>query len=138
MSSLPSSNPNPNKKDFVAISIKNSSVSYPPSAKLFCNLCSCNLVLADPQKEEWFCTRCNISYYPNNGEKIKRANKIKTLGPDTDLHGNIVGEKMLLVSMVKNNVELSSTYRKPKLPRLLEEMQRHGVKITSYTTTEEG
>ena len=54
--------PNNNKKkNFVAISIKNSSVSYPPSAKLFCNLCSCNLVLADPQKEEWFCSRCSVS-----------------------------------------------------------------------------
>ena len=28
-------------------------------------------------------------------------------------------------------------YGKPKLPRSFEEMQRHGVKITSYTTTEE-
>jgi hypothetical protein len=111
-------------------------VSYPPSAKLFCNLCSCNLVLADPQKEEWFCSRCSVSYYPNKGEKVKRANKIKTPGPDTDIHGNITGEKMPLVSMVEDNIELSSTYRKPKLSRSFEEMQRHGVKITSYTTTE--
>jgi ribosomal protein S27AE len=127
-----------NNKDFVAISIKDSSLSYPPNSKLFCNLCSRNLILLDPQKEEWYCSRCNISYYPNKGEKVKRANKIITPGPDTDIHGNIIGEKMPLVSMVKDNTELSSTYRNPKLPRSFEEMQRHGLKITSYTTTEEG
>jgi hypothetical protein len=49
--SLP--NPNTNtKKDYTAISIKDSSVSYPPSSKLFCNLCNCKLVLFDAQKED--------------------------------------------------------------------------------------
>jgi predicted transcriptional regulator len=28
-------------RDFVAISINDSSTSYPPSSKLFCNLCNC-------------------------------------------------------------------------------------------------
>jgi hypothetical protein len=28
------------KKDYTAISIKDSSVSYPPNSKLFCNLCN--------------------------------------------------------------------------------------------------
>ena len=125
-------------KDYVAISIKDSSVSYPPSAKLFCNLCSCNLVLADLQTEEWFCSRCSVSYYPNKGEKVKRANRFETPGPVTDSHGNIIGDRKPLVAMVEDNIELSSTYRKPKLPKSFEEMQRHGVKITSYTTTEEG
>jgi hypothetical protein len=70
-------------------------------------------------KEEWFCNCCGVSYYPNKGEKVKRANKP-------------------LISMVKEDIELSSTYGKPKLPRSFEERKRHGVKITSYTTTEEG
>jgi hypothetical protein len=74
MSSFTNSN-----KDIVAISINDSSISYPPSSKLFCNLCSCNLTLLDAQKEEWFCTRCNISYFPNKGEKVKRANNLKHL-----------------------------------------------------------
>ena len=89
-----------NNKDFVAISIKDSSISYPPTAKLFCNLCSCNLILLDAEKEEWFCTRCNISYFPNKGEKVKRANKFSTPGPETDKHGNIIGEKVPIVSMI--------------------------------------
>jgi hypothetical protein len=47
---------------------------------------------------------------------------------------------MPLISMVKEDIELSSIYRRPKLLRSFEETQRHGVKITSYTTTttEEG
>jgi hypothetical protein len=47
----------------------------------------------DPQKEEWFCTRCK-------GQKVKRANKFETPGPEADKHGNITGEKMPLVSII--------------------------------------
>ena len=57
-----------------------------------------------------------VSYYPNTGEKVKRANKLYP-GPETDKHGNIMGQKMPLISMVKEDIELSSTYGKPKLPR---------------------
>jgi hypothetical protein len=73
-----------NNKDFVAISIMDSAVSYPPSAKLYCNLCSYK----------------NISFYTNK-EKVKRVNKIKTPGPDIDINGNIIGEKTPLVAMVE-------------------------------------
>ena len=44
------------KKDYTAISIKDSSISYPPSSKLYCNLRNCKLVLFDAQMEEWFCS----------------------------------------------------------------------------------
>src|ERR687891_2966531 len=116
---MSSSLPNTTKdKDYIAISI-NSSVSYPPSAKLYCNLCSCNLVLLDAQKEEWYCNRCSISYYPNKGEKVKRANKFSTPGGETDKHGNIIGDKMPIMSMVDDNPKLSSTYGKPRLPKYL-------------------
>jgi hypothetical protein len=124
-------------KDFVAISIKDSSVSYPPNSKLFCNLCNCNLILSDPKAEEWFCTRCNISYYPSK-EKVKRPNKFTTPGPEIDSHGNIIGEKGPLLSMVENDREPSSSYNKAKLPKSFQEMERHGLKITNYNTTEDG
>jgi hypothetical protein len=122
------------KKDYTAISIKDSSVSYPPNSKPFCNLCNCKLILFDVQLEEWYCNRCNVINFPNKGERVKRANRFETPGPDTDIHGNIIGDKVPIVSMVGNDPKLSSTYRKPKLPRSFEEMQRHGVKITSYAT----
>jgi hypothetical protein len=69
--------------DFIAVSIKDSSVSYPPSSKLYCNLCSCNLVLVDLQTEEWFCNRCHVSYFPSKGEKVKRPSKFEAPGPET-------------------------------------------------------
>jgi hypothetical protein len=52
-----------------------------------------NLILLDAHREEWYCNRCNISYFPNKGEKVKRANKFETPGPNTDIHGNITGDK---------------------------------------------
>ena len=118
-----------NNKDFIAISIS-SDASYPPNSKLFCNLFSCNLTLLDAENEEWFCNRCHVSYYPNNGEKVKRASKFEKPGPLTDARGNITGDKMPLVSILQDDKELSSTYGKEKLPKSFEEMQRHGVKIT--------
>jgi hypothetical protein len=127
MSSVPNNN-----KDFIAISINDSTNSYPPNLKLFCNLCSCNLILLDAQTEKWFCTRCNPAK-----EKVKRSNKIATPGPEIDQHGSIIGDKMPLVSIVKDDIEPSSSYKKPKLPPSFEEMERHGLKITSYTATED-
>ena len=122
--------PQNNNNNFIAISINDS--SYPPNSKLFCNLCSCNLILLDAQKEEWFCNRCHVSCFPNKGEKVKRANKFDTPGPLTDAHGNITGDKTPLVSIVRDDKELSSSYGKEKLPKSFEKMQRHGVKITSW------
>jgi hypothetical protein len=88
-------------------------------------------------KEEWFCTRCNVSYFPNKGERIKRPNRFTTPGPEIDSLGNIIGDKMPLVSLTKDDIEPSSSYRKPKFPRSYQEMERHGVKITSYKTSED-
>jgi hypothetical protein len=124
---------NMNNKDYVAISIKDTSVLYPPSAKLFCNLCRCNLVLLDVQKEEWYCNRCSVSYYPNKGEKVRRANKFETPGPTTDAHGNITGDKAPLFAMVDDTPKLSP--KKSTFPRSLETLKRPGVKITGFNST---
>ena len=121
------------KKDFVAIGIKNSSFSYPPNSKLFCNLCSCNLILADPQREEWYCSRCNVSYFPNKGEKVKRANKFSTPGPLTDDHGNIIGDRRPIVAMIDNTPNLSP--KKSIFPRSFEMLKRPGVNITGFSST---
>ena len=95
--------------------------SYPPSSRLYCNLCSCNLTLLDAQKEEWFCTRCNVSYFPNKGEKVKRANKFETPGPLTDAHGYITGEKTPIVSMVEDSP--TTQPKKSVFPRSLESLK---------------
>ena len=123
------------KKDYTAISIKdkNSSISYPPSSKLFCNLCNCKLILFDVQKEEWYCNRCNVSYFPNKGEKVKRANKFSTPGPLTDIHENITGEKRPILSIIDNTPNLSP--KKSIFPRSFETLKRTGVNIISFSSS---
>jgi hypothetical protein len=119
-------------RDFIAINIRDSSTSYPPNSKLFCNLCNCNLVLLDPHTEEWFCTRCNLSYYPNKGEKVKRANKFDTPGPLTDAHGNITGDKTPIVAMVDDTPNTNKSRLPPSIKALKE---RIGITITDFNST---
>ena len=123
-------------KDNVVINLKDSSVSYPPSSKLFCNRCSCNLVLLDPAKEEWYCNRCSVSYFPNRGEKVKRANKFNTPGPETDKHGNITGDRMPLVTMV-DDTTANVRPKKSVFPKSLESLKRPAVTITDFSSTVE-
>jgi hypothetical protein len=92
------------------------------------------LILFDAQKVEWLCTRCNISYFPNKEEKIKRPNKFETPGPNTDIHGNITGEKRPIVSMIDNNPPNLSS-KKSIFPRSLETLKRPGVNITSFSSS---
>lgn len=123
-------------KDFVAINLGNS--NHPPNTRFFCSLCNCKLSPLNNDKDEFVCTRCNISYYPNRGEKVKRANKFATPGPLTDDHGNITGDKTPIVSMVGDNRELSSAYKQPKLsPFFKEILSRPGVNLIDYQTSEE-
>jgi hypothetical protein len=126
-------NPNSNN-DFVAINIDKSR-SYPPSSRLFCNNCNCNLVLLDPKTEEWFCNRCHVSYFPSKGEKVKRANKFETPGPLTDKHGNITGNKKPLIAMVNDDVNLPSRTKSTLPPSMKALKDRPGVSITSFSST---
>jgi hypothetical protein len=133
--SLPNTNTN---KDFTAITI-DSSNSYPPNSKLFCNLCNHSLILLDPKDEEWHCPHCKSTYLPSK-EPVKRRSVFDTPGPNTDIHGNITGEKLPLVSMVddRKGLDPSETYKPPKMPASLEErLKRPGVNLLSYNTSED-
>jgi hypothetical protein len=125
-----------NNKNYTAISIKDSSISYPPSSKLFCNVCSSNIICIDSQKGEWYCNRCSISYFPNKGEKVIGANKFVTPGPTTDANGNITGERRPIFAMVKDTPSLSP--KKPNFPRCLEMLKRPGVNILDFSSTVDG
>lgn len=57
-----------NNKDFIAISISASSVSYPPkNSKLFCNLCSPQPYYLRSTERGMVRTWCNVSYFPKKG-----------------------------------------------------------------------
>lgn len=125
-------------KDFVAI-IPTSSNSYTPTTRFFCSLCNCKLSPLDESKEEFVCSRCNISYFPKKGEKVKRANKFSTPGPLTNERGDIIGDKTPIVSIVHDKEELSSAYKQPKLSPFFKEFLagRPGVRLIDYQTTED-
>jgi hypothetical protein len=84
--------------------------------------------------EEWYCNRCNVSYFPNKGERVKRANKFETPGPNTDIHGNIMGEKRPIVSMINDSSVTKLSPKKSVFPRSFETLKRPGVNITSFSS----
>lgn len=113
-------------KDYVAIDLKDSNVSYPPSSKLFHNQCSCNLVLLDAAREEWYCNRCSISYYPNRGGKVKRANKFSTPADNRD--------KIPPLAMIDDTAATNVRPKKSVFPKSLESQKRPGVNITDFSS----
>jgi hypothetical protein len=48
--------------------------------------------LLGPEKEEWFCSRCHVSYFPNKGKKVKRANKFETPSREDNFLVSIVDD----------------------------------------------
>jgi len=118
---------NSNRKDYVAISTKDYSVSYPPAARLFCNICSCNLILLDASKEVWFCNRCSKSYYPNKGEEVRRANKFSTPADNRD--------KIPPMAMIDDSAITNVNPKKSVFPKSLESLKRPGVTITDFSST---
>ena len=92
-------------KDSTSIIIKD-----PPSGSYYCNLDNIRLGLQNKETGEYICPRCSTSYFPNLGEKVKRANEFEV--PDGR-------DKTPLLSLVDNNssIEPSTVYKQPKLPR---------------------
>jgi hypothetical protein len=76
---------------------------------------------------------CSKSYGLNRGEKVKRANKFSTPGPETDKHGNIIGEKRPILSLIDSPPNLSP--KKSVFPSSFEMLKRTGVNITSFSST---
>jgi hypothetical protein len=111
-------------KESVGIIIKDQS-----KGPYYCSSDNFKLVLQDKDTGEYLCPRCSMSYFPGL-EKVKKGNKFETpAGRD----------HMPLVSLVKDtNTEPSSVYHKPKIsPSIQQMLNRSGVKLLDYTTSEE-
>ena len=96
----------------------------------YCNLNNIKLAIQNKEIGEWICPRCSTSYFPNLGEKLKRANKFETPNSPTQP----------IVAMVNDNsdTEASSVYNQPKIPRSFENiLKRPGVKLLDYQTNED-
>jgi hypothetical protein len=118
--------------DSIILDISRSSTNTKPK-KYFCNHCNRSLFLKDKDTQEYICTNCTITYYPNH-QLLKKANKFDLPGPTTDEHGNVVGDKTIPIAMIDDsNKELSTTsYQSQKLSPSFEALKKQGFKITSY------
>ena len=114
-----------NDKDSVSIIIKD-----PTTGPYNCNLDNIKLDLQSKETGEYICPRCSTSYFPNLGEKVKRANKFEVSGGR---------DKMPLLSLVDDSsTEPSTVYKQPKLPRSFENiLKRPGIKLLYYQTSED-
>jgi hypothetical protein len=76
-------------------------------------------------KGGYHCTKCTITYWPNQ-QPVKKSNRFETPGPDTDEHGNVIGDKTIPITTIDDpNKELSSTsYGSQKLPAAYEALKR--------------
>ena len=81
----------------------------------------------------YHCTKCTITYWPNQ-QPVKKSNRFETPGPDTDSHGNVVGDKTIPIAMIDDvQRELSSTtYKQQKLPAAYEALRKSGFTWTNY------
>ena len=77
-------------KDSVVIDIRNSASA---SKKYLCSYCNTRLI---PLTREdmigcYVCTKCTIQYWPDQ-QPVKKQSKFELPGPNTDEHGNVVGD----------------------------------------------
>ena len=95
----------------------------------YCNLNNIKLAIQNKETGEWICPRCSTSYFPNLGEKVKRANKFDV--PH--------GPSQPIVAMVnESNTQPSTVYKQPKIPPSFQNiLNRPGVKLIDYTTSED-
>ena len=113
-----------NDKDSTSIIIKDI-----PTGPYYCNLDNIKLHFQNKETGEYICPRCSTSYFPNLGEKVKRANKFETP----------TGPIQPILSLVNDTTaaEPSTVYKQPKLPRSFEMLKRTGIKITDYQASED-
>ena len=55
-------------------------------------------------------------------------------GPETDLHGSIIGDSGPLITTLDhpNKQATITTYKKPKLPEVFKALEKAGFKFTGY------
>jgi hypothetical protein len=103
--------------------------------KYYCSYCSTRLTALIQKDMEggYICTKCIITYWPNQ-QPVKKSNRFETPGPDTDEHGNVVGDKTIPIAVledIRNEVH-STSHKQQKLPPAYEALKRAGFKWVSY------
>jgi hypothetical protein len=97
----------------------------------------CNTRLTPLTREDmiggYHCTKCTITYWPNQ-QPVKKSNRFETPGPNTDEHGNVVGDQTIPIAVlgdIRNEVH-STTYKQQKLPAAYEALRKSGFNWITY------
>jgi hypothetical protein len=120
-------------KDSVIINLKTSASE---SKKYFCSYCNSRLfpLTQEDMKGAYVCTKYIIEYWPTL-QSVKKSSKFDLPGPETDEHGNVIGDNDIPIAVIDDgNTELSSTTfsSKQKLPAAYEALRRVGFSWLSY------
>jgi hypothetical protein len=103
--------------------------------KYYCSHCNTRLIALtqEDMKGGYHCTKCTITYWPNQ-QPVKKSNRFETPGPNTDEHGNVVGDKTIPVAVLEDirHEVYSTTYKQQKLPAAYEALKKAGYKWVSY------
>jgi hypothetical protein len=83
----------------IAINLSNGTI-----LKYFCSHCNTSLI---PLTQEdkiggYLSTKFTIEYWPNQ-TSVKKADKFDLPGSESDQHGNVIGDKDILIAMIDEN-----------------------------------
>jgi hypothetical protein len=123
-----------NKDDSIIIDLSRAR-SKGNSNRYYCSYCNTRLtpLTREDMIGGYHCTKCTFTYWPNQ-EPVKMSNRFETPGPDTDKHGNVVGDKTIPIAVledIRHEVH-STTYKQQKLPAAYEALRKSGYTFTSY------
>jgi hypothetical protein len=117
-----------NKDDSIIIDLSRAR-NKGSSNRYYCSYCNTRLtpLTREDMIGEYHCTKCTITYWPNQ-QPVKKSNRFETPGPNTDVHGNVIGDKTIPIAILDDNLkEVSATaYKQVKLPAAYEALRKSG------------
>jgi hypothetical protein len=94
----------------------------------YCNYCKTKLSYngkePNTRKNEFLCTRCNITFYPDD-ELVRKANKFETPGEQELLNATVDSDDNI-------SVPASGYFAQQKLPPSFEMLKKRGFNFTHY------
>jgi hypothetical protein len=101
------------------------------SKRYYCSYCNTRLtpLTREDMIGAYLCTKCTITYWPRQ-TPVKKANRFETPGPDTNEHGDVVGDKTIPVTTMDVQQLSSTSYTHIDIPKAYRAMK--GYTWTSF------
>lgn len=120
-----------NDNNSVVLNIKDSK-----NKKYFCSYCNKKLVPLTQEDKAggYLCVKCTIEYWPTV-EPVKIQSKFDLPGPETDSHGNIIGDSTPIIATIDPTDKPSPMAyygQQRKLSPYFEALKKQGFKFTNY------